>query len=168
MIDLHFKIDWSCEAVPYAATPQLAFKLHIDAAEECKSGPIQVGHAARANPHRADPAELSDRVHPGPFRFVWRARAVGRDDAELSLDACQSARAVVCRLDVGRRADRVHVRFQRRRDEVLFVLGRRRMRRCVSCSAAPVFIRPIRDCRPGRFRGSAKPAFACRRRRGKR
>ncbi len=40
MIDLNFSID-NAEPVLLAATPQLCFKLAIDAAEDCKSVPIQ-------------------------------------------------------------------------------------------------------------------------------
>jgi hypothetical protein len=40
MIDLNFRID-SAEAAPLAATPQLCFKLQIDAADACHSVPIQ-------------------------------------------------------------------------------------------------------------------------------
>ena len=40
MIDLNFRIE-SAEPVLLAATPQLCFKLAIDAADDCKSVPIQ-------------------------------------------------------------------------------------------------------------------------------
>ncbi len=40
MIDLHFKV-LDCEAVKLAATPQVAFKLQVDAAESCKLTEIQ-------------------------------------------------------------------------------------------------------------------------------